>query len=168
MTLKLLAEQQWPVCSLQVVIMSTMLLDSLENIRLRKKSPHGHRVLPEHSCLKLLLPPKFQDTYICCLRRELQFKFLGTWMMKLEPLSWACTATCLQEGHSNLNVRNGIFAFSNQFFILGVKVFVSLNCDCYISLSLTNQSSFYFTTWLLQVPPQKGSFNSFRAFKFFE
>ena len=43
-------------------------LGSLENIRLRKNSPHGQKSFLEYSCLKLLLHPKFWNSYFCSLR----------------------------------------------------------------------------------------------------
>ena len=57
-------------------------------------------VLLEHSCLKLLLHPKFQDTNFCCLNDpEVQFcKEMGNRTMHI--------GLALQEGYTN--VRNVI------------------------------------------------------------
>ena len=57
---------------IQLVIMSPKIVDSLENIRLGKEKSPWTKILLDH--MKLLLNPKFQGTYFCCLRDpELQF-----------------------------------------------------------------------------------------------
>ena len=45
-----------------------MILNSLENIRLSEQKFTGRNGLVEHSGLKLLMHPKFQDTYFCFFR----------------------------------------------------------------------------------------------------
>ena len=53
------------------MILTTRVLDSLE-----KKGPSGLKDLVEPGCLKLVLHPKFHNTYFCCLRDlELHWQF---------------------------------------------------------------------------------------------
>ena len=76
-------------CLKVLVIMSAMILRSLENIRVEKKSPqwliltpHGQKVLLEHSCLNLLLYQNLKtpisvvweilSSYFCIHDRNLQ------------------------------------------------------------------------------------------------
>ena len=56
-----------------IVSMFTTINNSLENVRLRKKSPHILKVLVQKGGLKLLQHLKFQDIYFCCFSQ-----FLGS------------------------------------------------------------------------------------------
>ena len=89
-------------------------------------SPHWWKIHLKHTCLKVLLQPKFQDTYFCCLRHpELQF-------MLRDATGWCnnCNGLELQEGH--VNVRLG-----SNFLFLGVQVTATFHLVWQISLLLT-------------------------------
>ena len=62
---------------LPLVIISTMILDSIENIRLRKGSPYGQKVLFE--LFASSSSPRFQYIYLCCLRDPQLQNFAQSW-----------------------------------------------------------------------------------------
>ena len=86
--------------------------------------------------MKVLLHPKFQDTYFCCLRDpELKFcTVMGHSLLK--QLHFACTA----RGQHNVSVILP--------FLQGCHFYISWSPgECNISQNLTTQQSFDCTTW---------------------
>ena len=60
-----LQSSAWVWKKLPLVIMSRVILDFWGNIKLDKYKDSPWKILLKHSCLKLLLHPKFQNTYFC-------------------------------------------------------------------------------------------------------